>query len=114
MAIYSANLLDYDWTERTQVIWVSPLMPLLGEKEKIENDFENDLISYLSGYNLAPIQKIVESFRNYDFSGVNVRLFGSIPGRHMKDEKYLFGHFRLRKSYTFRYPKMSLKTIIKI
>ena len=89
-------MLDYDWSERTQVIWVSPLLPLRNGAPKVENAFESDLISYLSGYDLAPVQRVIDSFENYDFSNVKVRLVGSIPGRHQKDAKYKFGHFRLR------------------
>ena len=95
VAIYSANLLEYDWTERTQVVWVSSLLPLR-TGPKIESNFEKDLKSYLEGYELAPIQKIIESFENYDFSDVKVRLVSSVPGRHKNQDKFKFGHFRVR------------------
>ena len=61
------------------------------------NAFEDDLVQYLSSYNLAPVQKIVDSFKSYDFSAIAVRLVASVPGRHKKQSKYDFGHFRMRK-----------------
>merc|ERR1739838_300401 len=53
VAVYSANLIESDWTERTQLVWVSPLLLHWNdEKSKtMESLFQKDLYEYLSGYN---------------------------------------------------------------
>jgi len=97
VAIYSANLLDYDWRERTQVIWLSPLLPLLKEKSKTSSEFETDLVEYIDSYSLAPLNSLLQSFEKYDFSSIKARFIGSSPGRRRDKEKWIFGHLKLRK-----------------
>ena len=97
IAVYSANLLDYDWEERTQVIWLSPLLPLLNGSEKNATDFETDLIEYIDSYSLAPLNSLLQSFEKYDFSSIKARLVASSPGRRRDKEKWKFGHLKLRK-----------------
>ena len=89
--------LFYRYNRWVKVIWLSPLLPPLDGAQKVANAFEDDLVQYLSSYNLAPVQKIVDSFKSYDFSAIAVRLVASVPGRHKKQSKYDFGHFRMRK-----------------
>jgi len=99
VAIYSANLIEVDWEERTQIIWVSPLLPRLSKNgpETEKGDFKTDLLNYLSSYNLSQVEKIKEELENFDFSQVKVRLVASIPGRHKGEEKFKWGHFKFRK-----------------
>ena len=88
VAIYSANLIEVDWEERTQIIWMSPLLPRLekneskdfDEKNESEN-FKSDLLNYISSYNLSQLEKIKEEIETFDFSQVKIRLVASIPGK---------------------------------
>ena len=84
MAIYSANLIEVDWEERTQIIWLSPLLPRLKkhelETEDNSENFKTDLLNYISSYNLSQLEKIKEEIENFDFSQVKIRLVASIPG----------------------------------
>ena len=84
MAIYSANLIQVDWEERTQIIWLSPLLPRL-QKHELETEdnsenFKTDLLNYISSYNLSQLEKIKEEIENFDFRQVKIRLVASIPG----------------------------------
>ena len=96
VAIYSANLLDYDWTERTQVVWISPLLKPIETGSSPDSEFLSDLTEYLSAYSLAPVQKVADGLEKYDFSPIKAKLIGSVPGRHKNDQKYKFGHFKAR------------------
>ena len=109
IAIYSANLLEYDWTERTQVVWISPLLKSIGSDSIPDSEFRSDLIEYLSSYSLAPVQKVAESLEKYDFSPIKAKLVGSVPGRHKNDQKYKFGHFKIR-SLLRKYAKKCKKS----
>ena len=78
-------MIEVDWEERTQIIWMSPLLPRLDKnesknfEEKNEN-FKLDLLNYISSYNLSQLEKIKEEIENFDFSQVKIRLVASIPG----------------------------------
>ena len=56
VAIYSANLIQVDWEERTQIIWLSPFLPRL-QKHELETEdnsetenFKTDLLNYIQAY----------------------------------------------------------------
>lgn len=98
--IHTANMIARDWTNMTQAVWRSPLLPLKpppapevtgagppvsgsGEKFKI------DLLNYLRAYNRRrPVcRELVEKLSKYDFSAIKAVLIASVPGRHMiRDE----------------------------
>ncbi|KAJ3117309.1 tyrosyl-DNA phosphodiesterase 1 [Phlyctochytrium bullatum] len=110
VVIHTANLVQKDWGKKTQGVWTSDL---LKKKERpdgsgegfaqavrsgqyITSDFEHDLLSYLNSYG-KELQALRERLRQFDFSGVNVSLVASVPGRHrLADNKLkLWGHPRL-------------------
>ncbi|KXH47194.1 tyrosyl-DNA phosphodiesterase [Colletotrichum simmondsii] len=94
--IHTANMIAKDWTNMTNAVWRSPILPLLPEKVVDENDsadrhpfgtgerFKYDLLSYLKAYNTRrPILiDLVEKLRRYDFSSMRATLIASVPGRH--------------------------------
>ncbi|KAK1507098.1 tyrosyl-DNA phosphodiesterase [Colletotrichum costaricense] len=94
--IHTANMIAKDWTNMTNAVWRSPILPLLPEKVVDENGsagrhsfgtgerFKYDLLSYLRAYNTRrPILvDLVEKLRRYDFLGVRATLIASVPGRH--------------------------------
>ena len=50
-------MIEVDWEERTQLVWVSPLLPKLPENSEIaatlntdEENFRSDLIQYIDAY----------------------------------------------------------------
>lgn len=92
--IHTANMIAQDWTNMTQAIWRSPLLPLVptppsgianssptigtGEKFKI------DLLNYLRMYNQKwPVcRSLIDQLDKYDFSAIKAALIASVPGRH--------------------------------
>lgn len=94
--IHTANMIPRDWTNMTQGMWRSPLLPLL--KSSAPNDgnakqrltlgsgpkFKIDLLNYLRAYNTrrSVCRSLVEQLDKYDFSAIRAALIASVPGRH--------------------------------
>ncbi|KAJ1299291.1 hypothetical protein OPQ81_003781 [Rhizoctonia solani] len=93
--IHTANMIARDWTNMTQSVWRSPMLPLkmshaastarntspvIGSGEK----FKVDLLNYLCAYNQRrPVcRELVEKLDKYDFSAIRAALIASVPGRH--------------------------------
>lgn len=92
IAIYTANMIPKDWTNMTQAIWLSPLLPLIQKDEAVSRGketleygngakFKLDLLNYLSAYGESKTGTLVEELRRYDFSAVKAALVASVPGR---------------------------------
>ncbi|KAL1858899.1 hypothetical protein Daus18300_009768 [Diaporthe australafricana] len=95
VVIHTANMIARDWTNMTQAVWRSPLLPLhketprgrggsstaFGSGEK----FKIDLLNYLRAYNQRrPVCKtLVETLERHDFSAIRAALIASVPGRHL-------------------------------
>ncbi|XP_062974016.1 tyrosyl-DNA phosphodiesterase 1 [Elgaria multicarinata webbii] len=102
VVIHTSNLIDDDWYQKTQGIWLSSLYPRLppGSAEsdgESHTNFKSDLISYLKSYNSPTLNEWVEIIKQHDFSETRVYLLGSTPGRYQNNEKEKWGHLRLRK-----------------
>lgn len=104
--IHTANTIPHDWTNMTNGVWKSPLLPLLprppGDQQTQNEDsddasapsgprpigtgkrFKQDLLRYLGAYNArkAITQPLVEELEKYDFSSIRAALIASTPGRH--------------------------------
>lgn len=105
--IHTANMIAKDWTNLTNGVWQSPLLPLsrststgTGAQESVaaaaaddeENGapigsgarFKADLLAYLRAYNAKRnvCGSLVDQLRKYDFSAVRGALVASVPGKH--------------------------------
>ncbi|WQF83508.1 Putative tyrosyl-DNA phosphodiesterase I [Colletotrichum destructivum] len=93
--IHTANMIVRDWTNMTNAVWRSPLLPLLSDDHAEDASatdhpfgtgkrFKHDLLSYLRAYNARrPITRtLVTHLCNYDFSSVRATFIASVPGRH--------------------------------
>ncbi|WYZ46356.1 hypothetical protein EsH8_IX_000581 [Colletotrichum jinshuiense] len=93
--IHTANMIAKDWTNMTNAVWRSPVLPLLHEKDTnntLASDhpfgtgqkFKHDLLSYMRAYDTRrpTIRALVDQLRKYDFSEVRATLIASVPGRH--------------------------------
>lgn len=104
--IHTANMIARDWTNMTQAVWKSPLLPLMGtttstteseispQREQQQQHhkhpvgsgqkFKVDLLNYLDAYNQRrPVCKpLVAALRRFDFAAVRAALVASVPGRH--------------------------------
>ncbi|KAG7152465.1 Tyrosyl-DNA phosphodiesterase 1 like protein [Verticillium longisporum] len=98
--IHTANMIAKDWTNMTNGVWRSPLLPLgpqpddgkpEAEEESEANEdfgsgrkFKSDLLRYLRAYDARKItlRPLTEQLVKYDFAGVRAVLIASVPGRH--------------------------------
>ena len=106
LCISSANLVEFDWTGITQVVWVVDVDPskqrnsidsgstsfgqdLLEFVERLvgENTLDTDWISILSEYKENVSLQVPG----------NVHLVASVPGSHSKQNLHKYGQLRLRK-----------------
>ncbi|XP_078714256.1 tyrosyl-DNA phosphodiesterase 1 isoform X1 [Lampetra fluviatilis] len=104
VVIHTSNLFFQDWHQKTQGIWLSPMLPRLstsGELPEMQGEsptgFKQDLIAYLKAYSSHSVTCWAEHLQQHDFSEVRVYLVGSVPGRFSGDNKENWGHLRLRK-----------------
>ncbi|KAM6467476.1 tyrosyl-DNA phosphodiesterase 1 isoform 1-T1 [Liasis olivaceus] len=102
VVIHTSNLIDEDWYQKTQGIWLSPLYPRLppGSAEsdgESHTHFKSDLISYLMSYKSATLNEWVEIIKQHNLSETRVYLIGSTPGRYQSNAKEKWGHLKLRK-----------------
>ncbi|KAM0283114.1 hypothetical protein ACHAQH_002718 [Verticillium albo-atrum] len=98
--VHTANMIAKDWTNMTNAVWRSPLLPMAsktengetfaeGETEANEDfgsgrKFKIDLMRYLRAYDVRKItlRPLTEQLMKYDFSGVRAVFIASVPGRH--------------------------------
>ncbi|PQE29186.1 hypothetical protein CJF30_00004225 [Rutstroemia sp. NJR-2017a BBW] len=90
--IHTANMIPFDWTNMTQAVWKSPLLPLIDpskpsipQSTKIGSGsrFKTDFLNYLNAYDTRRVicKPLIESLSKYDFSEVRGALIGSVPGK---------------------------------
>lgn len=91
VVIHTANMISQDWTNLTQAVWRSPLLPLSGaDNETLEAPigsgarFKRELLNYLQGYKSKfrdPTRPLVDQLKQYDFSSIKAALVASVPGK---------------------------------
>lgn len=89
--IHTANMIMKDWTNMTNGVWSSPMLPLLSPgapklDPQIGNGakFKIDFLNYLGSYdkNRPTCKDIIAKITNYDFSSIRGSLIASVPGRY--------------------------------
>lgn len=93
IVIHTANMITKDWTNMTQAVWQSPLLPLssttfassdphpIGTGER----FKVDLLRYLGNYEKR-LRRLSEQLNHYDFSAIRAAFLGSSPSRQVVSE----------------------------
>lgn len=98
IVIHTANMVPTDWSKKTQGVWISPILPLLGNSvDNCQTKFKEDLLEYLSQYKSKNIKKWHTLIQKYNFNSVKVFLISSVPGRHKDAQRASFGHLKFRK-----------------
>ncbi|VDI74315.1 tyrosyl-DNA phosphodiesterase 1 [Mytilus galloprovincialis] len=105
VVIHTSNLVERDWYQKTQGMWISPLFPKLKKEENKSNfsrgdsptNFKKDLLDYIGSYKAYQLKDWQQNIADHDMSSAKVVIIGSSPGRHMAENKHKFGHMRLRK-----------------
>ncbi|XP_022191295.2 probable tyrosyl-DNA phosphodiesterase [Nilaparvata lugens] len=85
--VSTGNLVESDWDNRVQGMWISPRCPRLPENADTgagdsPTAFKKDLLDYLSRYQKPELQVWIDQVRSTDFSSVNVFFVASVPGTH--------------------------------
>nr|CAD7427039.1 unnamed protein product [Timema monikensis] len=98
--VSTANLVESDWENRTQGLWVSPACPKLPADSDTSagdspTEFKSDLLRYLTSYKLPQLQEWVTAVRETDFSTIRVCFIASVPSTHRGPEFEKWGHRRL-------------------
>ncbi|KAJ5618233.1 hypothetical protein N7528_006876 [Penicillium herquei] len=89
--IHTANMILGDWTNMTQAVWQSPLLPLLkgGASPSTNGDtslgtgarFKRDLLTYLRAYGPKKTGSLVQQLSRYDFAAIRAALVSSVPSK---------------------------------
>lgn len=90
--IHTANMIAQDWTNMSQAVWRSPLLPLVpGGADNNENSaigtgnrFKRELLNYLGAYKdkyRDPTRPLIDELKRYNFSSVKAALVASVPGK---------------------------------
>lgn len=83
-----------DWTNMTQAVWRSPLLPLhKGNVSSAQTHsavgtgarFKRDLLSYLKAYGAKKTGPLVQQLNRYDFGAIRAALVASVPSKQRFD-----------------------------
>ncbi|RZF41533.1 hypothetical protein LSTR_LSTR000247 [Laodelphax striatellus] len=85
--VTTGNLVESDWDNRVQGVWISPRCPRLPEKSDTAagdscTKFKTDLLDYLWSYRESKLQEWIGKVSRTDFSSVKVFFVASTPGVH--------------------------------
>jgi tyrosyl-DNA phosphodiesterase-1 len=95
--IHTANMTSRDWTNMSQAVWRSPLLPLLSSTISLDSPdskcdstdtypigngdrFKVDLLRYLKAYGNR-VKSLTTDLAQYDFSTIRAAFIGSAPSR---------------------------------
>lgn len=91
IVIHTANMIRQDWTNMTQAVWRSPLLPLSPPGSRVSSQtssnigsgarFKRDLLSYLKAYGLKKTGPLVQQLNRYDFGAIRAALVASVPSK---------------------------------
>ncbi|XP_062863095.1 tyrosyl-DNA phosphodiesterase 1 isoform X2 [Trichomycterus rosablanca] len=100
--ILTSNMIQADWYQKTQGLWMSPLYPQLPEGSpdtagESPTHFKRDLLEYLNLYRAPELAEWIQRIKGYDLSETRVHLIGSTPGRFQGPQMEKWGHLKLRK-----------------
>ncbi|KAF1982772.1 phospholipase D/nuclease, partial [Aulographum hederae CBS 113979] len=104
IVVHTSNMIEKDWTNLTQGVWMSPFLPLKDATTPIKprashasgssafatsespdppfgtgERFKLDLVRYLHGYDKL-VQHLIAIIDDYDFSAIHAAFIGSVPG----------------------------------
>lgn len=68
VVLHTGNLIESDWLDRTQGLWISPKCPSNGTAADSATGFKKDLLRYLKAYELTVLQPWIERIRMCDMS----------------------------------------------
>ncbi|XP_003390083.1 PREDICTED: tyrosyl-DNA phosphodiesterase 1-like [Amphimedon queenslandica] len=108
VVIHTANLIQKDWDQKTQGVWMSPVFPKSTVKRSCK--FQDDLLSYLDTYTGAAMNEWKEKVKSHDMSSCRAHIIASVPGPHTGLNIFKWGHMKLRKVLEEHGPSASTTT----
>uniref|UniRef100_W5LH18 Tyrosyl-DNA phosphodiesterase 1 n=1 Tax=Astyanax mexicanus TaxID=7994 RepID=W5LH18_ASTMX len=102
VVILTSNMIQADWYQKTQGLWMSPLYSRLPEGSpetagESPTHFKQDLLEYLRAYRAPELAEWIERIKEHDLSETRIYLIGSTPGRFVGCDMEKWGHLKLRK-----------------
>lgn len=109
--IHTANMIPGDWTNMTQAVWRSPLLPLEPKSSPETQEeparrgsgarFKRDLLAYLKAYGPSKTGPLTKQLADFDFKAIRAALVSSVPSRQHasdsnSDEETLWGWLALK------------------
>lgn len=108
--IHTANMIHGDWTNMTQAVWRSPLLPLQKPGTPATAAlkpgftgarFKRDLLSYLKAYGPKKTGPLVHELNRFNFDSIRAVLVASTPSKQVfsnldSDKATLWGWPALR------------------
>ncbi|XP_035693489.1 tyrosyl-DNA phosphodiesterase 1-like [Branchiostoma floridae] len=109
IVIHTANLIQQDWHQKTQGVWLSPRFPKLSDGSSPSDGdspthFKADLLAYLAAYKKSALDGWRRHIQEHDMSEARVHIVASVPGRHQGGQKNQWGHLKLRQVFQERGP----------
>uniref|UniRef100_A0AAR2LYM8 Tyrosyl-DNA phosphodiesterase 1 n=1 Tax=Pygocentrus nattereri TaxID=42514 RepID=A0AAR2LYM8_PYGNA len=100
--ILTSNMIQADWYQKTQGLWMSPMYPRLPEGSpetagESRTHFKHDLLEYLRAYRAPELAEWIERIKEHNLSETRIYLIGSTPGRFQGPDMEKWGHLKLRK-----------------
>ncbi|RPB09609.1 phospholipase D/nuclease [Morchella conica CCBAS932] len=90
--IHTSNMIEFDWTNMTQAVWRSPLLPLISIQNPLDvsvpkprpigESFKNDLLAYLRAYGKSRVGSLYDKLGKYSFNEVRAVFVASVPGKY--------------------------------
>lgn len=84
-------MIHEDWTNMTQAVWRSPLLPLLKSGASSSSPpqtgigtglrFKRDLLAYLRAYGPKKTGSLVQQLNRFDFGQIRAALVASVPSK---------------------------------
>ncbi|KAJ3022246.1 tyrosyl-DNA phosphodiesterase 1 [Thoreauomyces humboldtii] len=95
--IHTANMIERDWGNKTQGLWVSPILFRKSTDSGGTSScaFEQDLLGYMDAYG-RDLASWRERISQFDFRECKAILVASVPGRHSGRALRKWGHLGLR------------------
>lgn len=92
VVVHTGNLIESDWENRTQGLWISPRCPTDGPPADSATGFRKDLVRYLEAYSVPELRPWIDKIRKSNMSAINVFLVPSVPASHRDHDAALWGH----------------------
>ncbi|VDN22446.1 unnamed protein product [Dibothriocephalus latus] len=70
VVIHTANLIEDDWSYRTQGIWISPKLMATTSTADSDTHFRADLLTYLESYRDQKLNHWIDLIRKHDFRSI--------------------------------------------